>query len=177
MKFFIVLIMMFTMSCKPSQTLELETYKKKSALATDSETRSCDDVLEQDFSINCLQQAQRAGIISTDRFDEIYQETNTGSCFIGAVTTEEVVSIKDGGFCTGPQYSSALPVQESIAPVATPEPVVAPTTIPVSTPEATSGPRCPYINKCWGFLTFKWFNSGESSNGYTCTCGIWLPSS
>ena len=66
----------------------------------------------------------------------------------------------------GPNYSSAMPTDETTlesAPSENPEPSALP----------TSGGECRYTNKCWGFYSFKWFNNGETSNGYTCNCGAW----
>ena len=181
-KFFMLAFMVFSVSCKPTQSLELEPHKNKSGLYTESENSRCDDALESDFSIGCIEQAQLAGVIPAYRFDEIYSATNTGSCFIGTVTVEEVASIKNSGFCMGAGYSSAMPAGETIlesAPsgAAMPAPALAPAPVPAPAPAAlpTSSGECGYTNKCWGFFSFKWFNTGESSNGYTCKCGIWLP--
>lgn len=168
MKVFLVFTVIFIFSCKPTQSLELESHKNQSSLNTDNEDEViCDDPREGDFSIECLQQAQLAGVISDLRLDQISDSRSSGSCFIGALSVDEVGSIKEANYCMGADYSAAnIPVEPVAAPVVD-MPDVPVTSTPIS--------ECRFVNQCWGFYSFRWYNNGESSSGYTCRCGLWIP--
>ena len=166
MKFLMLVFMILSVSCKPTQSLQLEPYKNKSTLYKGSEGSKCEDALERDFSIDCVEKAQLAGVIPAYRFDEIHEATKTGACFIGTVTRDEVAAIKDGGFCMGSDYSKNIVKEEKIS-----ESLPSDSSTPAASP-ASSG-ECRYVDKCWGFSSRKWFDNGAVSKGYTCKCGLW----
>ena len=121
---------------------------------------------------------------------------NSSECIKDAIDPQVLSVIQDAGYCAGDGYSSAggefigeggaMGPEGGMAPggdmvpgsgmgqmPAQQQPAFTPVMVPQQ-PAMSGGSTssCTFVNKCWGFFSFRWFNNGESSAGYTCRCGI-----
>ncbi len=97
-------------------------------------------------------------------------EVGEGDVYSGDSSYEEDSPIEssDTSFSDDNDYSAA-PAEESSS--WQPE---SDTSSPSSGGFGGGSSECAWAKYCWGFTSFKWFKNGETSQGYTCKCGLWI---